>query len=128
MRRLRSCAAKLGADEDQQVFFGAKGVAEGGERGWCRRRLRGGGGVVAGEVGGERAVAELGDVEEGFGLAAELDLGGVGDVELCAVEADVGAEVPGGERGLVGGVAADEQDGFGGEGVAQGGGAVWCAC
>ncbi len=40
-----------------------------------------GGGVVAGEIAGECAVAELGDLDEGLGLAAELDLGVVGDVE-----------------------------------------------
>jgi hypothetical protein len=72
-----------------------------------------GGGVVAGEVGGERAVAELGYMHEGFGLAAELDLFVVGDVDAGVVVADVGADVPGGERCLVGGVAPDEEDGGG---------------
>ena len=72
----------------------------------------------------KRAVAERRELQEGLGLAAQLDLLGVGDVERGAVEADVGAEVPGGERGLVGGIAADEQDGCGGQGVAQRGGAV----
>jgi hypothetical protein len=35
--------------------------------------------------------------------------------------AEVGAQIPGEERMLVGGIAADEQDGFGGLGVAQAG-------
>ena len=37
---------------------------------------------------------------------------------------DVGAKVPGGEGVLVGGVAADDHDGFGGGSVVLGGGFV----
>ena len=51
----------------------------------------------------------------------------VRDVEAGVVEADVGAEIPGGERGLVGGIAAEEHDGGGGLGVALGGGEVSAA-
>ena len=51
--------------------------------------------VVAGEIACERAVAEGGEMQECLCLAAELDLFGVGDVETGAVEADVGADIPG---------------------------------
>ncbi len=46
----------------------------------------------------------------------------VGDVEAGAIEAHVGAQLPGEERMLVGGIAADEKDGAGGSDVAQAGG------
>jgi hypothetical protein len=49
-------------------------------------------------------------VEERLGLSAKLDLFGVGDVEAGAVEAHIGAQVPRGSGGLVGGVAADDED------------------
>ena len=91
--RFEVAAAKLGADEDEELLFCFDGVAEGAESvgvGGCA----GGGCVVSAEVGGEGAVAEGREMEEGFGLAAELDLVAVGDVEAGAVVADVGADVP----------------------------------
>ena len=123
---LEVCAAELGAEEDEELLFGADGVAEAVERGGVCAGMRESvdGGVVSGEEAGERAVAEGSDLDEGFGLAAELDLCGVGDVEAGAVVADVGADVPRSGGCLDGGVAAEDQDGGGGEGVAQGGGAV----
>ncbi len=119
-------AAELGADEDEELLFGADGVAEVVQRGCvCAGARKGfGGGVVSGDEAGECAVAEGSDVREGFGLAAELDLCGVGDVDAAAIVADVGADVPRSGGGLDGGVAAENHDGRGGEGIAQGGRAV----
>jgi hypothetical protein len=58
-------------------------------------------------------------VKEGFRLAAELDLGGVGDVEAAAVVPDVGADVPRGAGRLNRWVAADDEDRGRGQGIAQ---------
>ena len=105
---LDGLAAKLLAEEDDERFFGEDGLAEIG--------------FAGAEEGGEVLVAIGRQVLHGFGLAVELDGLGVGDVEARAVEAHVGAEQPGEERMLFGGVAADEQDGGGGGDVAQAGG------
>src|SRR5262249_13712722 len=70
------------------------------------------------------AVSERSELKESFGLAAELDLFCVCDVEARLMEANVGAEVPGGAWGLAGGVAADDEDRGVVLRVAQGGGAV----
>ena len=80
---LEVCAAELGAEEDEQLLFGADGVAEVAE---ARRRLRGMRAdrrrVVSGEVSWRaRRSRTARCCDEGFGLAAKLDLGGVGDVE-----------------------------------------------
>ncbi len=83
MSLLELGAAQLGADEDEELLFGLDGVAEGGEGvgvgGGCA-----GGGVVASEEVREGAVAEGRELQEGLGLAAELDGLGVGDVEARA--------------------------------------------
>ena len=63
-------------------------------------------------------------MEEGLGLAAQLDLGGVGDEEPGAVEANIGAQVPGSRGRLVCGIAADQENVFRGERVPERGGAV----
>ena len=78
------------------------GMGEGVERG-----------IVAGQEAGESAVAIVGDLEEGPGLAGELDLLVINEVEAGGVGADAGAEVPGGEGVLVGGVTAKNHDRFG---------------
>ena len=53
-------AAELVADDDDELFFGLDGGAEAGELVGLGDDGGGfGGGVVAGEIGGERAVAEL---------------------------------------------------------------------
>jgi hypothetical protein len=52
------------------------------------------GAVISCDKAGECTVAEGSDVREGLGLAAELDLCRVGDVETCTVVTDVGANVP----------------------------------
>ncbi len=49
-------------------------------------------------------------MQEGLGLAAELDGLGICDVEARIIDANVRAQVPGGERVLVGGIATEEQD------------------
>ena len=83
-------------------------------------------GFAAIENGGESLCSRsAGRLERGFGLALELDGRGVGDVEARAIEAHVGAQQPGEERMLVGGIAADEQNGAGGGDVAQAGGFAW---
>ena len=116
-------------DENEEGFFGAnkftKFVREGGIIAGLHERL--GGGVVAGKEGGERGVGELGDVEEGLGLAAELDLGMIRNIEAGAVEADVRAQVPRGQRILVRRVAAEDHDGGGGLVVLLGRGAAGVA-
>ena len=117
-------AAQLGADEDEELFFGFNGVAEVRECvgvGSCARGCS----VVSGEVARKRVVAEWREVEECLCLTAELDLFGVGDVEPGAIEADVGAQVPGSAGGLICGIAAYKEDGWGGLGIAQGGGAAF---
>ena len=60
----------------------------------------------------------------GFGLTLQLDGLGIRNVETRTIEANVGAQFPGEERMLVGGIAADEQDGWGGCDVAEAGGLV----
>src|ERR1700679_433639 len=67
-------------------------------------------------------------MKEGLGLAAKLNLRGVGNVEPAAVVTNVGANVPRCSRCLNGGVAADDKNRRSGQGVAQRGSAVFCTC
>ena len=71
------------------------------------------------EVRGEGAVAEGSEVEEALRLTAELDLGGVRDVEAGAIVANVGANVPRGAGSLDRRVAADDQNRRRGQGVSE---------
>ena len=74
------------------------------------------------EEGGEIVVAAGREFLGELGLALELDGPGVGDVKAGPVEAHVGAEMPGEERMLIGGIAADKQDCGRGGNFAQAGG------
>src|ERR1700734_2363302 len=80
--------------------------------------------VISREEADERTVAVGSDVCESLSLSAELDLGGVSDVETATMIANVRAKVPRCGGCLNGGIAAEDHDGWRGFGIVQRCGAV----
>ncbi len=83
--------------------------------------------VFAGEEADRVGVAVLGNDQRLVGLPLELDAGVVHQVNAGIVVAQVGAQVPGQQGMLLGGIVAQEQDGGRGHGFAQRSGAILLA-
>ena len=81
-------------------------------------------GIIRAEEAHGICVAAFGNVEEGFGLAAQLDVTRVHEEDLRLIEPDIGAERPR-ERGmLLGRIVAEQQNCRSRTGIAQGSGTV----
>ena len=100
-QRFEGLAAELLAEDDQERLLGLDGLAE-GEVGGDR--------IGAAQIIWQSAITLGRQPQRGLGLPFQLDGPVVGHIESGAVQAHVGAQIPGQERMLLGGIAANQQN------------------
>src|SRR5208283_6022625 len=112
-QRLDVLAAQLGAKDDDQAFLILQHVSHLGERlaREMRRRNRIGGAVVSAEELYEAAFGAGRDLRKRCSLAMQLDGRGIYQVQLGAMQANIGANLPRQQWMLLGGIISNQQDG-----------------